>query len=133
MNTTKEQRAELACLIAGRIRLAVSTKTISALISDAERLEEVEDDYAADKRVLEMLRHDHPIMIERCEKFIDQVRDTCTRAEKAEAERDTLRRLLDVAVGALDGVATAENGWGYHREKAIEALSTIRAELEALK
>lgn len=91
---------------------------------------------------------------ERSDKFMWQVRDTCTRAESAEQSLAAVRELLAVSDGALDAanrtiewqikelaaerqrVAVAENSekvWRAEWELISETAKQLQSELAALK
>lgn len=138
MNTTKEQRAELARL-AGRDKpeyayqsdIAFVMAALPALLADAERLEEVEREH---ERLL--MQIDPPVCRLQLPdgsvpgNAIEGVQMWYAAAKGYLNERDTMRRLLNVAVDALRGIEWSNSDYRWHNDRAREALTTIRAEME---
>lgn len=67
---------------------------------------------------------------ERAEKFMWQVRDTCTRAEKAEADRDRLRT-AGRALLACPHIAERDMEPAWAESETEKAIAEMRAALEA--
>lgn len=123
MNTTKAQRDEMARLLEeinssepvllkraalGLIFDEMAREILPNLLADAERAEELQ-------QVGYAMSYEHRA----------HVTQLVARAEAAEAERDTLRRLLDVAVGALRTISEHDGSIAFMRKHSREALAQI--------
>lgn len=115
--TTKEQRdadARACADCAPDLLMDFQVSEVLAYIADAERCAELETGIAAKEDTAKHWR--------------DQYDFERTRAETAEAARDTLRRLLDVAVGALRQISEAHDN-PQNDEIAAEAIAQIEKEM----